>query len=105
MEKQVLIQFSADKDLREDCVRIYDAMGIDLNTALRVFMEQTKAMRGFPFPAIFPEKKITREEALAAFQELREQARDVPEMSLDEINAEIDAMRAEKRVSQCCAMR
>jgi len=50
MEEQVLIQFSADKDLREDCVRRYDAMGIDLDTALLMFMERTKAARGFPFP-------------------------------------------------------
>ncbi len=104
MEEQVLIQFRADKNLREDCVRIYDALGIDLNTALRLFMEKTRAVSGFPFPAMSSEKKITHTEALAAFQELREQARDVPEMSLDEINAEINAVRTKKRERQCHAM-
>ena len=42
-----------------------------------------------------------REKALALFHELREQASDVPEMSLEEINAEIKAAREEKRMKKC----
>lgn len=47
--------------------------------------------------ATLPESTITRAEAKNAFYELREQAADVPEMSLDEINAEISAVRAERK--------
>ncbi|MBQ7733522.1 MAG: hypothetical protein IJT58_05840 [Synergistaceae bacterium] len=36
---------------------------------------------------------FSHEEAWAAFQELREQAKDIPEMSIEEINAEIRAVR------------
>ena len=50
-----------------------------------------------PFEATFPETTITRAEAKRAFYGLREQAADVPEMSLDEINAEISAVRAERK--------
>ena len=39
----------------------------------------------------------TRAEAKNAPYELREQAIDLPEMSLDEINAEISAVRAKRR--------
>ncbi len=42
-----------------------------------------------------------REKALALFNELREQASDVHEMSLEEINAEIKAAREEKRMKKC----
>ncbi len=42
-----------------------------------------------------------REKALALFHELREQASDVHEMSLEEINAEIKAAREEKRMKKC----
>ena len=48
------------------------------------------------FEATLPETTITRAEAKNAFYELREQAADVPEMSLDEVNAEISAVRAER---------
>ena len=99
MAENILIQFSADKDLKDTCVKIYDSMGIDLSTAFCMFMEQTKAANGLPFPLYRIESEITREEALEAFNELREQARDVPEMSIDGINAEITAARRER--AQC----
>lgn len=40
---------------------------------------------------------ISREEGWTAFEELRKQVADVAEMSLEEINAEIAAVRAERR--------
>ena len=45
------------------------------------------------------EPAISRADAWHAFEELRKQAADVPEMSLDEINAEISAVRANKILS------
>lgn len=42
------------------------------------------------------EESISRSDAWNAFLELRQQAADVPEMSLDEINAEIAAVRSQK---------
>ena len=41
---------------------------------------------------------ITRSEAMAAFEDLRQQASDVDEMTLEEINAEIGKVREERRV-------
>lgn len=40
---------------------------------------------------------VTRMEGLNAFEELRKQASDVPEMSLDEINEEIRLAREERK--------
>ena len=47
---------------------------------------------------------ITREEAVIAFQNLRRQAKNVPEMSIDEIDAEINAVRIERRAKKCRIM-
>ena len=44
-----------------------------------------------------PEQTITRTEAKKAFYELRKQAANVSEMSLDQINDEIQAVRAERK--------
>lgn len=98
MNENILIQFSANKNLKDTCMKIYEAMGIDLNTAFRIFMERTKAVNGFPFYIDLSKNEMIREEALSAFNELREQAKDIQEMSLDEINAEINASRTEKRM-------
>lgn len=50
---------------------------------------------------VMTEQELTqfRTEARNAFYELRRQAADVPELSLDEINAEISASRVEKKDS------
>lgn len=97
MSEQVLNQFRSDKTLREDCVAIYEAMGLDLNTAFRMFMERTRMVRGLPFPAVLPENRMTKAEARAAIEAMRLEAADMPEMSLDEINAEIRAARMERK--------
>lgn len=72
-------------------------MGMDLNTAFRMFMERTRMVRGLPFPAVLPETRMTREEARRAINALRDEAADLPELSLDEINTEIAAARAERK--------
>ena len=97
MSEQVLIQFEIDKKLQEEVTEIYEKLGMDLTTALRMFVVRSKIERGLPFSARLPEESISRSEAWDAFQELRRQAAVLPEMSLEEINAEIAAVRAEKR--------
>ena len=97
MAEQVLNQFRCDKALRDDCVSIYEALGMDLNTAFRMFMERTRMVRGLPFPAVLPETRMTGRDAQRLLDELREEAADLPEMTLDEINAEISAVRAERK--------
>ena len=97
MSEQVLNQFHSDKTLREDCIAIYEAMGLDLNTAFRMFMERTRMVRGLPFPAVLPDTRMTRAEAQRAIDDIRAEAANLPEITLDEINAEISAARAERK--------
>lgn len=97
MSTQVLNQFRSDKQLREDCVAIYEALGMDLNTAFRMFMERTRMVRGLPFPAVLPDARMTRVEAQRVIDDLRAEAAESPELTLEEINAEIAAARAERK--------
>ena len=99
MREQVLNQFRCDKALREDCVAIYEALGMDLNTAFRMFMERTRIVRGLPFPAVLPADHMTSAEARNAIEALRQEASDLPEISLEEINEEIRTARAERKRS------
>ena len=88
MSEQVLIQFRADKALKQDVAEIYEQLGMDLPTAFRMFLKKSKQVRGLPFEAVLPET-TEREDFRAAFSALRNEAIDTPEMTLDEINAEI----------------
>ncbi len=97
MAEQVLIQFRADKALKQEVTEIYESLGMDLPTALRMFMNKSKMVKGVPFDVRLPENTVTRAEAMRAFEDLRAQASELPEMTLEEINAEISAARAERK--------
>lgn len=92
MAEQVMIQFRADKDLKKEVADIYEQLGMDLPTAFRMFMKKSKQVRGLPFEAVLPETAV-RDDFRTAFNALREEANDMPDMTLDEINAEISAAR------------
>ena len=99
MNKQVLIQFSADEAIKNEAAKMFESLGLDLPTALRMFLAKSLFVGGLPFDVKIPKQTIiSREEGWAAFEELREQASIVPEMSLDDINAEIASVRAERKV-------
>ena len=96
MAEQVLIQFRADKTLKQDVAEIYEQLGMDLPTAFRMFMKKSKQVRGLPFEAVLPETRV-RDDFREAFNALREEASDTPEIALDEINAEISEARAARK--------
>jgi DNA-damage-inducible protein J len=60
-------------------------------------LKQVMDVKGIPFATKLPESVVTRGEALEAFEEIRRQAADVPEMSLDEINEEIRSARSNRK--------
>ena len=97
MAEQVLVQFRADKSLKDEVSDIYNKLGMDLPTAFRMFLAKSKQVRGLPFEATLPASTSIREDFGEAFHALREEASDLPEMSLEEINAEISASRAERK--------
>lgn len=50
MAEQVLIQFRADKALKQEVTEIYEKLGLDLPTAFRMFMarsNKTLSIQGF----------------------------------------------------------
>ena len=84
------------KALKEEVADIYSQLGMDLPTAFRMFLNKSKQVRGLPFEAVLPPEN-NREDFRNAFNALREEAADLPEMSLEEINAEISAVRADRK--------
>ena len=97
MAEQALIQFRVDKDLKQEVAEICDALGTDMPTVFRMCMKQIIIVKGIPFSTKLPETIVTRSEAMDAFDQLRREATDVPEMSLDEINEEISAVRDDRK--------
>lgn len=96
MSEQVLIQFETDKELKQEVTDIYEQLGMDLATALRMFMNKSKQVRGLPFSATLSEDS-SGNDFRNAFYALREEAADIKEMTLNEINDEISAARRTRK--------
>ncbi len=93
-----LVQVRVDDKLKEQATAVYDALGIDLSTAVRMFLKRSIMVNGVPFNMTLPKSDFKAEKAARALQELSNAALDngTSELTLDEINAEIDAVRKKK---------
>ena len=90
-----LIQIRLDEDLKAEATALYEALGIDLPTAVRMFIKRSLMVKGIPFPMTLNEQNYKAENAVQAMQELSVAAKQngTANMTLDEINAEITAAR------------
>lgn len=95
-----VLQVRVEEGLRAQAAAIYEDLGIDLQTAVRIFLKRSVMEKGLPFGMTLSEKKDTAvEDGIRAIQAMRDSAEKagLSDMSLDEINAEIAASRAERR--------
>lgn len=86
-----------DETLKKQFDSLCQDFGMNATTAINVFARAVVRQRRIPFEISSPETNITREGAMEAFNALRAQSKEngVADMSLDDINKEIDLARAE----------
>ena len=100
MAEQALVQARVDKELKQEVTEIYEALGMDIPTAIRMFFVRSKMVRGIPFDTTLPRGVVTRTEALSALDDMFKQSEAAPEMTLVEINAEIADVRAARKAER-----
>jgi DNA-damage-inducible protein J len=49
MMQQSLIQIRVDRPLKEEVSEIFSALGIDISTAVRMFLQRCRRVKGIPF--------------------------------------------------------
>lgn len=93
-----VVQVRMDESLRVEASSIAEQLGLDLPTAIRVFLKKMVAERAVPFPLSLPRERGIAENGLAAMTELgrRAVADGIADMTLEEIEAEIAVVRAER---------
>lgn len=94
-----IVQFRIDDDLKNQATELYDRLGIDLSTAMRMFLKRSVSVNGIPFAMVLPKEDYSATKALGFMEELNKSASEngMDEISLDEINSEISSFRAERR--------
>lgn len=93
-------QIQIDKNLAQKATDIFSSIGLDLQSAVQLFLNRSIKARGIPFPMILPDKREERaDEAVMAMIKMSRMAEEagIADMTLDEINAEIDAVRRGER--------
>ena len=93
-----LLQLRIDDTLRKEASDVYSRLGLDLPTAIRMFLTRSVRVRGIPFSMILPEENYKATVAVTAMKRMSSDAENagVADMTLDEINAEIEAVRIGK---------
>ena len=94
-----LLQVRVEDSLKDDAARVFENLGIDTSTAVRMFLKRAVMENGIPFRMTLPKAPYIAERGYRAMLEIGEEAEmnGTAEMSLDEINAEIEASRANQR--------
>ena len=89
---QILVQVRVDRDLKEQTASIYDAIGMDLPTAIRMFFKKSVMVGGLPFDG---RVQMRDNAAISAFESMRAkvEAANAEEPTMDEINDFISSVR------------
>lgn len=88
-----LIQFRADDMEKLEAMKICDKLGLNLQSYLRMCLSRLISENGIPFSMNVDE--IEENQAIRAMKEISKRAKEngLSEMTLDEINAEIQEVR------------
>lgn len=89
---QALLQVRIDRDLKEQTASIYDAIGMDLPTAIRLFFKRTVMVGGLPFDGRVVVHENAAHRAFASMRQKVEASCD-DEPTMDEINDFISSVR------------
>ena len=85
-----LIQFRLESQLKQDAIDLFAKLGLDLTTAIKIFLRRSVQVQGLPFSM-----SVKDFDALQAMRELNDysQANGLSNLTLDEINDEINKCR------------
>jgi len=94
---QATFSVRMDDKLKREFDALCADFGMNATTAFNVFAKAVVRERKIPFEIVASEPAVSLEDGRKAFWELREVAKQngIQDMSLEEINAEIQAVRSE----------
>ena len=85
-----------DSNLAQKATDIFSRIGLDLQSAVQLFLNRSVQARGLPFAMRLPDNSSgSSNEAIMAMKNMSRMAKEagISDMTLDEINIEIDAVR------------
>ena len=88
-----VLQIRIDKELKDLATKTFASMGLDLSTAIRIYLKKTVLEKGLPFNLKLQETNKKFDEAIKEMHSISK-ANGNDKMTLDEINEIITETRA-----------
>lgn len=91
-----LIQVRIDNDLKTKANQIFSDLGLDISSAIRMFLKRSVLENGIPFSMVLPsDKNFLDLNGLQALDAINSSSKKsgVSDFSLDDINSEINLAR------------
>ena len=97
-----LLQIRVDDNLKDEAAVIFENLGIDTSTAIRMFLKRAVLENGIPFRMTLPREPYRAERGYQAMMDLSAQAENsgTSGLSLEVINAEIAEVREKNRTGK-----
>lgn len=93
---KTMLQVRIDEDLKREATMVYEQLGIDLSTAIRMFLKKSVMVNGIPFEM---KNNSSVDKTMAAINSMRNKSKqeNIEDMSLDEINQIIKLARMKNK--------
>ena len=91
-----VLQVRLDEDLKSKATAVYNELGIDLSTAVRMFLKRSVLEGGIPFSMRISESTLDSILAIEGMRDTSEKNGN-SSMTLEEINDEIKKSRLERK--------
>jgi len=92
MAQSMLIQVRVDKELKEDMDKLLNDLGLDIPTAVRMFLKQVQRRRGLPFAV---SQFNPNAETIAAMEEAEKIANDPNRKRYSSFSEILDEVKGE----------
>ena len=101
---EVSFSIQMDENLKEQFEQVCSDLGMSVSMAITIFARMVVRERKIPFEIAASLASTTREDGLNAFLALREEAHrnGLQDMTLDDINTEIQQTRTERYGARTC---
>lgn len=92
----VQTQIRIDEDLKKDTTAIFAALGLDMSTAVNMFLRQVHLLKGLPFDVKIPEFKEDVVEAMREAEQITKDSSVKKYKDFSEFLSELDAEDADE---------
>ena len=93
-----IIKLKIDDDIKNQATDIFNKLGLDLSTAIRLFLIRSIYEKGIPFRVFIDKESYDASKAIAIMEKIQDSSMKsgISSMTLDEINQEITQVRKER---------